>query len=140
MDELSGVRPKLKWDRKKILAFHKEDSNYSDSFLDDILEEEWNVLCDEVTKMMGPVTEWECEVLNFGYRGLEGRQTFDARTGRQLLRKVLPDTECIFHVYTFRNESITIRNWHKASPRGKEIYKIRPKQYKETIPSGPPQA
>jgi len=74
MDELSGVRPKLKWDRKKILAFHKEDSNYSDSFLDDILEEEWNVLCDEVTKMMGPVTEWECEVLNFGYRGLEGRK------------------------------------------------------------------
>ena len=71
---------------------------------------------------------WKAKVNNFGWRNLSGEKYFKAETAEELLRCILPNCECTFHAFNWRN-GICIRNWHHDSPTGNEHYYIVPIQY-----------
>ena len=88
---------------------------------------EWSDLCDALTELMEEMgcTNWRAEVTNFGWRKLDGRLGFIAHTGQELLRAVLPDTDCTFKLYK-RDGEIAINNAHHDSPTWDEWYSIKP--------------
>jgi hypothetical protein len=115
----------MKWDSED----ESEDSELS--------SENFDYLTDNLTKLMEKVakgytqsTVWIGDVSNFGWRGLDGSKTFKATDGKELLREVLPDTNCYFNIYRGRH-TIRIQNFHHDSPMGKEWYYIRPTTTKE---------
>lgn len=102
-----------------------------------VLECEWDWLTDALTELMEAKNKrykypgyWYAEVNNFGWRGLDGHATIEAETGQELLRKVLPKTDCIFRIY-HDGRGIKIQNFHHDSPVGKEWYYIQPMNAKE---------
>jgi hypothetical protein len=109
----------------------------------DLFQMEWNDMTDSITELMKTVGKraysddlWVADVENFGWRSLSGTTgVFKAATGRELLIKVLPDTECTFKVFKVGKE-IRLQNWHHDSPIGNEWYTIRPATAKEAKEAG----
>ena len=100
----------------------------------DLFAREWNDLCAYLTELMqrNPHNDWRTEVHHFGWRSLNGYKIFSATTGKDLLRQVLPDTDCTFRVYRY-GKGLAINNAHHDSPYWAEWYYILP--YKETMAS-----
>ena len=98
-----------------------------DAFL---FDDESQYLHSELTDWIAehnPDGDWHVEVDNFGWRNMSGHKTFAAETGKALLSAVLPDTDCQFKVYEYKNTGgLKIQNWHHDSPWGNEIYRIWP--------------
>jgi len=109
-------------------AFHRacEDS--------DLYSLEWSDLCDELTEIMtemSPNWRWDAEVNNFGWRHLNGHKNdIRAETGAELLRAILPDTDCTFKIYK-RDGEIAVNNAHHDSPTWAEWYYVRPAKAEE---------
>lgn len=95
----------------------------------DYLESEWESLCEELTCLMNEVNPdenlWYVQMDNFGWRKLSGAKTFRASSGTELLREVLPQTDCYFKIY-HPDGHIAINNAHHDSPCWKEMYHIYP--------------
>lgn len=101
---------------------------------------EWESMVEYLTELMEAKQKkydglyWRATVNNFGWRNLSGHKVFKAETGIELLRGVLPECDCTFHIFNWRN-GFCIRNWHHDSPTGNEYYYIVPIQsstyYKE---------
>ncbi len=93
----------------------------------DLFSIQWDYLCDYLTELMEKNSHggWLAEVKNFGWRSLNGHKYFEARTGRELLQKVLPKTECTFKVYRY-GKGLAINNAHHDSPTWNEWYYITP--------------
>lgn len=80
---------------------------------------------DELLKQVNPEGYWYCEVKNFGWKSQSGYAYLEFSTGREMIQKVLPRTECSFHI--FREEYILrIQNYHHDSPTGNEWYELTP--------------
>jgi hypothetical protein len=94
----------------------------------DLFRFHWRDLCGALTEMMeqrNPNGWWYAEMENFGWRKLDGHKAFRAGTGEKLLRQILPDTECTFHVYDYAGgRGFAINNFHHDSPVGKEWYYV----------------
>ena len=95
------------------------------------LDPEWEGVVDDITFLMEKISKtytrkgyWEAQVSNFGWRSLNGHKRFKATTGADLLREVLPETDCIFRVFRDGRE-MAIQNFHHDSPSGNEWYHIR---------------
>jgi len=70
----------------------------------DLFHFHWRDLCDALTEIMEQRNLdgwWYAEMKNFGWRKLDGHKTFRAGAGEKLLRQILPDTECTFHIYDY---------------------------------------
>jgi hypothetical protein len=111
-----------------------EGSNYSEEEDDGF---EWDDLTSALTELMndcmrfrGTEGYWHSEVENFGWQKLSGQKDFKAETGTELLRKILPNTECHFKIYKVGNV-LRINNFHHDSPVGAEWYTVRPMNKKE---------
>jgi len=138
-----GKRKLMSWDTLQIvdaevkfrLSMEDEDrseeeirnSAYSDS---DLFAWEWESLLECLTNLMTSKqkdegTYWRAEMHNFGWRKLNGEQVFEAETGQELLRRILPDTDCTFGIYGF-GRGFAIQNAHHDSPLGDEWYYIVP--------------
>jgi len=93
----------------------------------DLFSIQWEYLCDYLTELMEKNSHggWMAEVKNFGWRSLNGHKYFEARTGRVLLQKILPKTECTFKVYRY-GKGLAINNAHHDSPTWNEWYYITP--------------
>lgn len=94
-------------------------------------EEEWDMLCEELTGLISFNEEktWYATVSNFGWRNLDGEAGFKAENGRELLQRILPDTDCHFKIYiegTGDDTVINLQNYHHDSPVGNEWYEILP--------------
>ena len=74
---------------------------------------------------------WKVEVSNFGWRNQDGQKILRAENGLELLRGILPDTECTFRIYHDGRTGLKIQNFHHDSPTGNEWYYIYPMTLKE---------
>lgn len=134
------------WDTCEVIKHHaeylreeddtlSEDEAWNRASQDDFLfEHEWEYLIDALEEKMKEINEdgyWLVRVENFGWRSLDGYQKFQTTDAKEFLRKVLPDTDCTFHIFVSDDaqsggKMLSIRNWHHDSPMGNEWYYARP--------------
>ena len=89
-----------------------------------------NEMTEELTELMNNLNpdsnSWDAEVHGFGWRNLDGTAEFEAETGLELLRKILPDTDCTYYIYVYQNENgrvgLAVNNYHHDSPMGEWYY------------------
>lgn len=89
---------------------------------------EWEQLCENLTGLMNRINpdgcRWDARVNNFGWQRRDGTKSFfKAENGQELLRAILPKTDCTFHIFD-EGDQIRIRNWHHDNPTGNEYYVI----------------
>ena len=138
--------PYLIWDTCDVTKHHaeylreedpelSEDEAWKQASEDDfIFEHEWDYLLELLEEKMKEINEdgyWLVRVENFGWRSISGYQKFETTSAKEFLRKVLPDTDCTFHIFVTKDaqsggEMLAIRNWHHDSPMGNEWYYARP--------------
>ena len=107
---------------------------YSDDCLDG-----WDTLLCSLTDMIKEKFSgyWYVEVRNFGWQKLCGSRKFFADKGRDLLRGILPETDCHFKIFKDDHpgsatdwadgvarpvKGLKIQNYHHDSPVGNEWY------------------
>lgn len=138
--------PYLIWDASEIIQHHaeylrEEDENLSEEQAfsqaaqdHDLFEHEWDYLLDSLNEKMKEINEdgyWRVEVENFGWRNLDGWQKLYTTNAKEFLQKILPDTDCTFHIFVVDDDEtpgakmLSIRNWHHDSPMGNERYYAR---------------
>lgn len=142
--EQSEPRPFIVWDTCEIAQNHveslkeedpelDEDQAFSDACADSWLyESEWDYITEFLTEKMKEINpddrNWYCEAAGMGWRKRNGHKTFHATTGQELLRAILPDTECTFQIYLKQNESdgekylYIVNSHHDAMGEVYEIY------------------
>lgn len=109
----------------KNVVVIERGTNYCDEWdwenLIDIISQEM-AACVNYTDEIG---EWFIEVQNFGWQNTNGVQYINTMRGDELLKAILPNTECTFNIY--RNEHILkLQNFHHDSCTGREWYHIYP--------------
>jgi hypothetical protein len=109
--------------KKAILSW---DTSYFDDDTD--YDIEWDFMIDNFNELLKDNEYFKATVTNFGWRNLDGITYFKAENSLELLRKILPDTDCTFYIFKYRN-GFKIRNYHHDSPMGNEIYTILPIKY-----------
>jgi len=109
----------------------------------DLFTFQWDFLKEELTEVMHRLnkrnffkTMWKASVNNFGWRNQDGFKTFHAETGEELLRAILPETDCTFRIFKYGRNGIKIQNFHHDSPTGNEWYYIKPMTIKEVEEDG----
>lgn len=113
--------PQLTEDEIRENVYHNSDT----------FEFAWEDLIEHLTEIMQRKNQsgyWKVTVNNFGWRSQDGYKYFYADTGIDLLRGILPDTDCTFKIYNY-GKGIAIQNWHHDSPMGNEWYCITPCAY-----------
>lgn len=136
-----GGEPNLRWDTADLWAAQRkyliEEEGHTEAEAAALLhhesfEDDWENLLDCLTWFMEQLDivgsrAWRAEVSNFGWRNQSGYKDFNADNGRELLRKVLPDTDCTFNIWFDTVDwCIRIQNSHHDSPTGNERYEVRP--------------
>ena len=101
-----------------------------------VWEEEYRDMTDHLTEIMNKVQlnvlgealggygKWIAEASNMGWRHTSGTAHVEADTGKELLSKILPQTDNAFRIYD-DGDSIRIINYHHDAPTG-ESYSISP--------------
>lgn len=105
------------------------ESAYSDH---DLLTIEWDSFTDSMDEVFTELFEnrhVKAEVSRFGWRGTEGETDwFEYENSQELLRKVLPKTDCTFKIFLredpFYGKHLKIQNFHHDSPVGNEWYTV----------------
>ena len=73
---------------------------------------EWEFMVDYLTELMtmkNPDGYWKATVRGFGWRQLDGEtDIFHANEGDKLLAKILPNTDCTFHIYDYGKTGFAI--------------------------------
>ncbi len=96
---------------------------YADS---DGSQSEWDYMVEDLTNLMESVspgnTVWRVNMRGFGWMKEDADGTITAKTGEELLRAVLPNTDCSFKIYR-QGKGIEIANSHHD---GSETYYITP--------------
>lgn len=91
----------------------------------DLFTHEWDSLCDCLTELMTECNSlgcWYIEAVNSGWQNLDGYQRCQALTGRELLRAILPKTDCTFTIYDDAGGGFAIQNFRHDSPTGEWYY------------------
>ena len=99
----------------------------------DLFRWEWAYLREHLTEILQGKEEswsypgeWHVEYCNFGWQGLTGYNIFSFENGKDMLQKVLPDTDCTFQVYEYGKDGLALNNFHHDSPYGREWYYLTP--------------
>ena len=93
------------------------------SLLEMYIQDEYDNLVScltDVIKDMG-ITEWLAQGRNLGWQKRRGYKQFSAGTGRELLRAVLPDTDCTFKIY-LHPEHLAMTVSHHDAPTGESYW------------------
>ena len=86
-------------------------------------------------KLNRNISDWYCEVSNFGWRsqrgakvfGVEGGDAPDHAIGTEFLHNILPKTDCTFYIYDdLDGAGLKIDNAHHDAPTGGEWYHCAP--------------
>ena len=97
-------------------------------------EIEWEDMCNYLSEVMAEKNKsvyWKADVNGFGWRHLNGHKFFKAEKGVDLLRAILPNTDCTFYIYKHGRNGLKINNFHHDSPTGAEWYYVLPATQKE---------
>jgi hypothetical protein len=96
---------------------------------------EWICMAEELQNKMEELDDkgemiWGARVENFGWRKLNGLSgpinlRKEDAPGLELLKRVLPRTDCRFTIYT-DGKALYLNNFHHDSPTGREWYAIVP--------------
>jgi hypothetical protein len=89
--------------------------------------DDWPFMLDTLSELMGATTRWYCRAENLGWRNTGGEKTFTADNGEELLRAILPKTDCTFKVWRKGDGGLSINNFHHDSPTG-EWFHLTPTQ------------
>jgi len=82
---------------------------------------------DHIDGMMPQDCRWLATVKDFGWRKSNGQKEFIAEHAEEMLRQILPKTECHFKIWIdMAGQQIRLQNFHHDSATGDEIYMIRP--------------
>jgi hypothetical protein len=96
----------------------------------DLYTREYDDLCDYLTetlKKLSPDGYFKAEMKSFGWQARSGYKYLQASTGKELLQKILPKTECTFRIFRVKGgRALAIQNFHHDSPTGNEFYVIKP--------------
>ena len=126
---LNVIQGQIEWMKETGVYSDKTDDQLFQMASDDpdLFQFQFDYLCDYLTELMAKNSHggWLAEVNNFGWRSLNGHKYFQAMTGRELLQKVLPQTECTFKIYRY-GKGFAINNAHHDSPTWNEWYYITP--------------
>jgi hypothetical protein len=91
---------------------------------------EYDDLCDYLTetlKRLSPDGYFKVEMKNFGWQARSGYKYLQATTGKELLEKILPKTDCTFKIFKVKHgKMLAIQNFHHDSPVGAEWYVVKP--------------
>lgn len=100
----------------------------------DSIDAGWEMMVNDLTEFMNKIlpegqwlseVSWHCEVKNFGWQHRDGYKDFNAHTGQELLRAILPNTDCTFEIWLDEEaKEIRVNNAHHDSPSGGEIYTV----------------
>lgn len=102
------------------------DFVYADS---DQNQWDWDDAMCYLTDLMNernPGGYWTVKVENFGWMSRSGSKEFVATTGKELIKNILPNCDCTFHIYDNDGIGFKINNFHHDSPVGKEWYYVMP--------------
>jgi hypothetical protein len=95
----------------------------SDTDMEVHLEDFYNGV-DEKMKALGNTGKWHAEGRNMGWRNRSGEKNFKADDAKELMQKILPDTDT--HVYVYDAEGgMDMTVYHHDSPTG-EFYTVKP--------------
>lgn len=97
----------------------------------DLLSNEWDWFMEHLSEIIvkkNPDGYWKAVVNNFGWRSLDGHKFLHANNCKELLREILPNTDCTFRIFNY-GKGIAIQNFHHDSPCGREWYYITPCSY-----------
>jgi hypothetical protein len=132
VSEILEGQVKFLMEEEKMSEEDARENAYSDQ---DLVSLEWDdLLCNLNVDLdnLCPHGYWYAEVHNFGWQSKSGWSKFHAKDAKEFLDKILPRTECTFHIYIDkRKRTIRIQNWHHDSPWGNEWYAVRPMRKKE---------
>ena len=126
MEEDEDTKAKLKSGELTVDKLENDILNDSDLY-----EREYEDLCDNLTtevKKLSPEGYFKALVTNFGWRNQNGHKYFKATNGRELLREILPNTDCTFMVFSVKHgKKLAVTNSHHDQPIPyKEWYVITP--------------
>jgi hypothetical protein len=112
----------------------------------ELIDWDWEYECmtDNLTDIMQTVSKryvagdiWKVSGESMGWRGREGFKYAKAENGLELLREILPETDCTFFIYIEKGKrGIKIYNYHhdtRFNSRGYELYYIHPLTRKERV-------
>lgn len=93
----------------------------------------WKDFCEDLTFVLqerNPSGKWNAEVENFGWDKRSGRKSFEAKTGSDFLRELLPNCDCRFKIFAMglKSKGIAVQNFHHDSPMGAEWYCVLPQK------------
>jgi len=93
-----------------------------DSLLEMYCQDEYDNLVEALTGVIEDlgITDWLAQGRQMGWMKRRGYKLFSARTGKELLRAVLPNTDCSFTIH-IHPEHLAMRVSHHDAPTG-EIY------------------
>tara|TARA_R110002126_G_scaffold45447_1_gene128836 strand:- start:368 stop:805 length:438 start_codon:yes stop_codon:yes gene_type:complete len=133
--------PYLTWDTCDVVdsrvddlleqgEFESEDAARDDACSDaDIYVWAWDDLVEDLTELMKEINpdelEWHVEAEGLGWQRRSGHRTFSATDGTELLRGILPDTECTFQIYKEEGQLRLVNSHHDAMG---EVYIISPQK------------
>lgn len=128
-------RKLMVWEESSVYAYELEYLNetlgYTEQdkqvMLADALDWAWEDFTASLTEFITKRNEegfWKVYVKGFGWRKLSGYKYLQACTGDELLKGILPKTECSFEVYRY-GKGLAIFNQHHDSPCG-EWYFVNP--------------
>ena len=138
--------PLLTWDTCTILNNYaaelaveldlSEDKSRERAGDSDILDEEWDFLCEHLTELMerknANLPYWVVQGNNLGWDHRSGTRRFEARDGKELLRQILPKCDYTFDIFHEGRCGFLITNAHHDSPmHGSEQYHVRMATKKE---------
>jgi hypothetical protein len=103
---------------------------------------EYECMVENLTEIMQDVSKryvagdiWKVSGESMGWKGLEGYKIARAENGQELLREILPKTDCTFFIYIEKGKrGLKIYNYHhdtRFNSRGYELYYIHPLTKKE---------
>jgi len=84
-------------------------------------EGDWEDLIHSLSEIMGKTTSWRCRGEDLGWLRMSGAIRFEANNPTDLLREILPKTECSFKVFLTDN-GFSINNFHHDSPTGEWLH------------------
>jgi hypothetical protein len=97
----------------------------------DLWDMRYEDMCMNITPYLNKISPngyFKATVHNFGWLNRDGHKYFKAINGRELLREILPNTDCTYYIYKVAHgKKLAITNAHHDQPvLNKEWYIITP--------------